>query len=454
MLGPTDKNTTGVVMQNDFDLFIVDLNGNLRGKRLLGSSLDKVYEEGVKLPRSVSGLDFWGGDVPENGLVFETGDNDGVCMPVQDKPVPVPWAEKDRHQLHAMMWNPDGTEFTADPRQCLSHIVKQYHDRGWYPVMATELEFYLMDGSSEEIQRPQPPVLDRGHGRRLNTTDAYSIEDVDGLESFFAEVRDTCEKQGVLADTIISELGPGQFEINLKHVQDPLAAGDQAIWFKRLVKGIARKHGYSATFMAKPYAEESGNGFHVHYSLVDADGNNLFDDGGEDGTPMLRHAVAGMLEMMPQCMLMFAPHLNSYRRFMEGSHAPVFASWGYENRTVSIRIPESDPVARRIEHRVAGADANPYLVLASVLAGGLYGIENELEAPEPMVGDAYAAADESTRLPSRWEDAIKTLEHSEQVPHYLTEEFVRVYGAVKSAEYKDLCSRISDIEYEAYLGLL
>ncbi|WP_221794139.1 glutamine synthetase family protein [Oceanobacter mangrovi] len=442
------------MQKNDFDLFIVDLNGNLRGKRLLGSSLDKVFEEGVKLPRSVSGLDFWGGDVPENGLVFETGDNDGVCMPVQDEPVPVPWAEKERHQLHAMMWNQDGTEFTADPRQVLRHIVNQYHERGWYPVMATELEFYLMDGSSEEIQRPQPPVLDRGHGRRLNTTDAYSIEDVDGLESFFAEVRSTCEQQGVLADTIISELGPGQFEINLVHVKDPLNAGDQAIWFKRLVKGIARKHGYSATFMAKPYAEESGNGFHVHYSLVDADGNNLFDDGGEDGTEMLRNAVAGLLATMPASMLMFAPHLNSYRRFMEGSHAPVYACWGYENRSTSIRIPESDPEARRIEHRVSGADANPYLVLAAVLAGSLYGIENKLAAPEPIEGDAYALSEESTRLPNRWEDAIRGLAGSDVLRHYLTDEFVDVFTAVKHKEYLDITQRIPDVEYEAYLGLL
>ncbi|MGB1092128.1 MAG: glutamine synthetase family protein [Oceanobacter sp.] len=441
-------------MQHDFDLFIVDLNGNLRGKRLLGSSLEKVYEEGVKLPRSVAGLDFWGGDVPENGLVFETGDNDGLCLPVQDHPVPVTWAEKDRRQLHAMMWNQDGTEFSADPRQLLNHIVKQFHERGWYPVMATELEFYLMDGSSEEIQRPQPPVLDRGHGRRLNTTDAYSIEDVDGLESFFAEVRSTCEQQGVLADTIVSELGPGQFEINLQHVQDPMVAGDQAIWFKRLVKGIARKHGYSATFMAKPYAEESGNGFHVHYSLVDAAGNNLFDNGGDEGTEMLHQAVAGLLDSMPECMLMFAPHLNSYRRFIEGSHAPIHACWGYENRTVSVRIPESDPTARRIEHRVSGADANPYLVLAAVLAGSLYGIDKAMQPPEPMVGDAYSSCEGETRLPSRWEDAISNLNKSQVASTYLTDEFVRVYTAVKHKEYLELSQRISDIEYESYLGLL
>ncbi len=441
-------------MENDFDLFIVDLNGNLRGKRLLGSSLDKVMEEGIKLPRSVVGLDFWGDDVADNGLVFETGDNDGVCMPVQDKPVPVPWAELDRRQLHAMMVNPDGSPFGADPRQVLKSILEKFHARGWYPVMATELEFYLMDADSEELQRPKPPVLERGHGRRLNTKDAYSIEDVDGLESFFANVRDCCDQQGVLADTIISELGPGQFEINLKHVADPLSAGDQAIWFKRLVKGIARKYNYSATFMAKPYAEESGCGFHVHFSLTDKDGNNLFDDGGEEGTEMLRHAIAGILKVMPESMLMFAPHLNSYHRFQEGSHAPVYACWGYENRTTAVRVPESEPEARRIEHRVSGADANPYLVLAAVLAGALYGLENKLAAPEPTEGDAYTVGEESTRLPWYWDDAIDLLKQSEIIRHYLGDEFVDVLCAVKRHEMELLNKRISDIEYESYLGLL
>lgn len=441
-------------MQNDFDLFIVDLNGNLRGKRLQGSSLDKVHDEGIKMPRSVLGFDFWGGDVPTNGLVFETGDSDGVCVPIQDEPVQVPWAVTSRHQWHAMMANPDGSPFGADPRQVLKRIVDQFHARGWYPVMATELEFYLMDGDSEADQRPRPLVMDQGHGRRLNSTDGYSLEDVDGLEAFFSEVREACKVQGVQADTIISELGPGQFEINLMHVSDPLNAGDQAIWFKRLVKGIARKHGYTSTFMAKPYAEESGNGFHVHFSLVDKDGNNLFDNGGEEGSEMLRQAIAGLLALMPESMLMFCPHMNSYRRFQGGSHAPVFACWGYENRTTAVRVPDSGPKARRLEHRVSGADANPYLVLAAVLTGALYGMDMQLVAPDAMKGDAYAESDDRTRLPCRWDDAIQALDDSAVLRTYLGDEFVRVMCAVKRQEYARLNQRITDVEYESYLGLL
>jgi len=439
----------------EFDLFITDLNGNLRGKRMPWKALSKVMEEGVKLPRSVLGFDFWGDDVLENGLVFETGDIDGTCMPVQ-QPVPVTWSESPRHQILATMFNPDGTPFGADPRQVLSRIVDRFKSHGLTPVVATELEFYLLDGDSEVSQRPQPPILSEGHGRRLTETDCYSIDEMDGLSSFFSDVREACELQGVPADTIVSELGPGQFEINLVHVADPMLAGDQATMFKRLVKGIARKHGYAATFMAKPYTKKSGNGLHVHFSLLNEDGINVFDDGGEEGTDLLRYAVGGLMRTMSDSMLTFAPHMNSYRRFKVGAHAPTFASWGYENRTVAIRIPESPPVARRIEHRVAGADANPYLVLATVLAGALYGIENKLMPMAAIEGDAYneAEANRELLLPNKWDVATEVFSRSQVLKEYLGEEFVRVYSAAKRQELRKLHERISDVEYESYLGLI
>lgn len=438
----------------EFDLFITDLNGNLRGKRMPASAIDKVMKEGVKLPRSVIGFDFWGDDVVENQLVFETGDSDGVCMPVHNDPVPVPWAKKEHSQILATMFNPDGSPFLADPRQVLSAVVDRFKEKGLTPVVATELEFYLMDGQSEKIQRPMPPVIAEGHGRRLETTDCYSIDEMDNLADFFAEVREACATQGVPADTIISELGPGQFEINLNHVPDPMLAADQAILFKRLVRGIARKHGHSATFMAKPYADKSGNGFHVHFSLLDENGNNVFNDGGEKGTDILLNAVAGLMNTMPESMLTFAPHMNSYRRFQVGAHAPTFASWGYENRTVAVRIPESPPIARRIEHRVSGADANPYLVLASVLAGALYGIDNKLTPPAAIEGDAYSAPSHGLDLPTRWDQATEKLSDSSVLSNYLGEEFIRVYCAAKRQEQQKLNAKISDVEYESYLGFL
>ncbi|SHK66477.1 glutamate--putrescine ligase [Marinobacter antarcticus] len=437
----------------EFDFFITDLNGNLRGKRIPSTAMEKVMKEGVKLPRSVVGFDFWGADVLDNGLVFETGDSDGVCLPVSDKAIPVPWAESPREQILAMMFNPDGSAFEADPRQVLKRVVDRFRARGLRPVMATELEFYLMDGESETTQRPIPPLLADG-GRRLSNTEGYAVEEMDGFSAFFADIREACDLQGIDADTIVAEMGPGQFEINLNHVDDPMSAADQAILFKRLVRGVSRNHGYAATFMAKPYADQSGNGFHVHFSLLDEAGQNVFDDGTEQGSTIMKQAVAGMLKTMPDTMLTLAPNQNSYRRFMPGAHAPMFASWGYENRTVALRIPESPCVARRIEHRVAGADANPYLVLASVLAGALYGIENGLGPTDPVEGDAYSEIDESMMLPNKWEDATDAFENSAVLREYLGEEFQRVYTAAKRQEQRLLNERITDVEYEAYLGLL
>lgn len=443
----TNKNT-------EFDFFITDLNGNLRGKRMPASAMEKVIKEGIKLPRSVIGFDFWGADVLDNGLVFETGDSDGVCLPVNDTAIPVPWAESPREQMLAMMFNADGTAFEADPRQVLKRVVDRFKARGLRPVMATELEFYLMDAESETNQRPIPPVLADGSGRRLSNTEGYAIEEMDGFSAFFADIREACRIQGIEADTIIAEMGPGQFEINLNHVDDPLSAADQAVLFKRLVRGVSRRHNYAATFMAKPYADQSGNGFHVHFSLLDEAGQNVFNDGTEQGSKMMKQAVAGMMQTMPDTMLTLAPNLNSYRRFMPGAHAPTIASWGYENRTVALRIPESPCVARRIEHRVAGADANPYLVLASVLAGALYGIENGLEPGDPVEGDAYSGGDEAMVLPNQWDQATSAFENSQVLGEYLGEEFQRVFSAAKRQEQRLLSERITDVEYEAYLGML
>jgi len=318
-------------------------------------------------------------------------------------------------------------------------------------VAATELEFYLMDASAESKQRPQAPLV---NGRRITEVEGYSIDELDALEGFFNEIRETCTAQGVPADTIIAEIGPGQFEINLNHINDPCKAADHAILFKRLVKGTARKYGMSACFMAKPYMGESGNGFHVHFSMLDEQGNNIFDDGGDLGTDTLRHAIGGLMEVMADSMLVFAPHLNSYRRFQKGAHAPTFASWGYENRTVALRVPESPGVARRIEHRVAGADANPYLVLASILAGALHGIENKIDPGAPVEGDAYADFNEERALPTSWETAVTTLENSEMMANLLGDEFVRVFTAIKRQEQDSINAHISDIEYESYLGVL
>ena len=260
-----------------------------------------------------------------------------------------------------------------------------------------------------------------------------------------------CEIQDIPIDACISELGDGQFECNLKHVPDPVLAADHAILFKRLVKGVATMHKQHASFMAKPFGERSGNGFHLHFSLLDAQGRNLFDDGTDAGSPLLRHAIAGLLALMSDSTLIFAPGLNSYRRLVPGSHAPIYTTWGYENRTVAVRVPESPGDARRIEHRVAGADANPYLVIASILAAALHGMEQQLEPPAPTEGDGYSEHEEHECLPHEWSMALERFRSSKPLADLLDPQFVEVFAAVKEQEYLRFASIISEAEYETYL---
>ena len=252
------------------------------------------------------------------------------------------------------MFDENHQPFLADPRQALAHIANRFHALGLYPVIATELEFYLVDPDADNAVPPISPYT----GKRLDSDAIMSIDELDVFGEFLWDVYAECALQNVPADSAIAENGVGQFEINLRHVDNPLKAADDAILFKRIIKGVARKHRFAATFMAKPYGPRSGSGFHVHFSLLDKNGRNVFDNGTEDGSPMLANAVAGMLKAMPESALLFAPHFNSFRRLRPDTHAPTSVSWGYENRTTAIRIPGGSNEARRIEHRDAGADAN------------------------------------------------------------------------------------------------
>jgi glutamine synthetase len=253
---------------------------------------------------------------------------------------------------------------------------------GLTPVVASEMEFYLLREEDDALGRPVHTQTDRVGGA-LASGQTYCIETMESMSEVMHGIRDACIAQGLPIDTLINESAPSQYEINLYHSPDALVAADQGMMLQRVIKGVARQQGLRATFMAKPFGDLAGNGMHVHCSLLDDQGNNAFDDGTGQGNALLRQAVAGCLATIEESMLLFAPNLNSYRRFQRGTHAPLAPSWGYENRTVSVRIPADSPGATRIEHRVAGADANPYLVIAAILGGMLHGIENKLEAPAP-----------------------------------------------------------------------
>ena len=404
-----------------------DLNGRMRGKRLPGRAMGGL-DKGVRMPFSALNVDLWGHDIVDSPLVFETVDADGVLVPTGRGPVAMPWLDTPSALVPMTMRHEDGRPFAGDPRAALEAVLARYAARGWEVVAATEMEFTLIDDSGEEML----PVIDPHSGRRLAHGAVLSIQELDAFDAFFTDLYAGCDEMGIPADNSIAEAGVGQFEVTLTH-QSALRAADDAWLFKALVQGLARKHKMAATFMAKPYSDDSGNGMHVHFSVLDAEGRNIFSDGGPKGTPLLASAVAGCLTAMPDSSLIFAPFGNSYDRLVPGAHAPTAAVWAYENRTAAIRIPGGPPAARRIEHRSAGGDVNPYLLLATVLGAGLVGIEDGLTPPAPISGNAYDIAD-APRLAPDWGAAINRMETSAVMKRILPQDLIRYLVMTKRQE--------------------
>ncbi|MFQ5624347.1 MAG: glutamine synthetase family protein, partial [Paracoccaceae bacterium] len=412
----------------NFRAGLFDLNGALRGKRLPVAQCGKVADGRLRMPLSVTSVDIWGSDIRNSPLVFASGDADGICRPTGRGPFRMNWLSEDSALVPVWMFNEDGTPFEADPRQVLARVLSRYSARGWRPVVGTELEFCLFGQRAGAPSAAISPLTYRD----LTSDAILSVDELDHFDGFLDDVYAACRAFGIPADAAISECGPGQFEINLDHRDDALAAADDAALFKRLVRGVARNHGMAASFMAKPRLKQAGNGLHIHFSVLDGGGRNIFDDGTSAGSAALHSAVAGCLAAMQESTLVFAPHLNSYRRFEADSHAPTAVAWGYENRTAAIRIPGGAPAARRIEHRVAGADANPYLVLASLLGAALLGIEREMPPPDPVTGNTYGA--DLPRLPTYWHDAIRQFEGGSLVAEIFPSLLIDMFARCKRQE--------------------
>jgi glutamine synthetase len=429
-----------------FEVMLMDLCGGLRGKWVTRDKIHKVMAGGLKMPLSTLAFDVWGRDAEE--WVFDSGDGDGWCAPDARTLVPAPWLQRPTGQVLMSMNSIDGSHCSYDPRYMLQGLMDRFNAMGLTPVMASEMEFHLLYPEDDDVGRPRHTQQDR-IGGGLGAGQTYGIELMEDEAQLMHEIRDACDAQGLPVDTLIKESAPSQYEINLYHVNDAVLAADQAMMLQRVIRGVAKKHGLIATFMAKPFGDVAGNGMHVHCSLVDKDGNNVFDDGSGAGTDLLRQAIAGCLDTMADCMLMFAPNLNSYRRFRRGTHAPLAPTWGYENRTVSVRVPADSPAATRIEHRVAGADANPYLVMAGILLGMLHGIENKLQAPEPLEGNAYEQVPPS--LPRYLPNALASFEESDVISAHLGSEFQRVYRILKQQELDTFDSQVTPLEYDAGL---
>lgn len=430
------------------DAFFADLSGVERGKRYPAEDLPKLMTAGVAFPASVFLLDTMGRSHDPGGKGFSDGDPDVIARVIPGTLAPMPWADLPQGQVLLSFETQEGAPLAVDPRNILAKVAGMLGELGLKPVVAFELEFYLIDPERAQGRAPQPPLLP-GSQKRDDTTQVYGMSQVDAFGRLLQDVIEACEAQDIPTGAISAEYAPGQFEINLRHVADPLKAADDCVLFKRAVKGVARRHGVQATFMAKPYPEEAGSGLHLHVSLLDAEGRNVFDGGEEPASKTLLHAMGGVLDLLPDCMAVLAPNVNSYRRYEPNIFVPITRSWAFENRSTALRVPIGPGDARRIEHRMAGADANPYLALASMLAGIHHGIVNEIDPGARHEGNAGTGFDAG--LPMRPRRALELMAASKTLPRYFGEDYPKLYTACKEAEYDEFEWLISPHEYDWYL---
>lgn len=427
-------------------IMITDSSGVLRGKSVRREELARIFESGRPVAGSILGLDITGEDVDATGLVWDTGDADMCARPIAGSLRPVPWLAAPTGQLLLTMFDGAGRPAAADPRHALVRVVDRFAAQGLTPVVACEIEFYLL--REEAGGRLVPAGGGRASERRK--IDAYSLTRLDDLAPVFDDVFRATVAQGLPAGTLMSEYAPGQFEITLQHRPDALLAVDEAVMFKRLLRGVAARHGLIACFMAKPFAARAGSGLHVHVSLQDAAGANLFASEDAAGSGLLRHAIGGMKATMAEAMAVFAPNANSYRRFVSQSYAPIAPIWGVNNRSVSLRVPSGPPSSRHVEHRIAGADANLYLAVATVLAGAELGMRERLDPGPPVEGNGYAQAGERT-LPATWHEALERAARSDFLRAALGSEFLDVFLAIKRQECARFSAEVTELDYAWYL---
>ena len=432
------------------DIIFTNMCGVPRGKRLRRHEALAVYKAGRFLPGSAVVIDITGRDTEETGLVWEDGDADQQIWPIPGTLALAPWAGPNAAQFLTGFYKLDGTPNDLDPRHVLGRVIDRMKGLGYTPDVAVELEFYLMDAKRGRDGRPRP-ARTPSSGATPQDIQVYGLQEMEDFRPFFDELYACADAQGLPLEAAISEYAAGQFEMTLAHKADALRACDDAIMHKRMVKAVAHKHGMEATFMAKPFAECAGNGMHLHASLLDESGANAFASDNPAGTPLLAHAIAGMQATMADAFLIFAPNANSYRRFKANSYAPVAPTWGVDNRTVSFRVTAGPPATRHVEHRIGGADANPYLAMAAMLAGMCHGIENKLDPGPPVVGNGYVAESDAPAMPGNWFAAVERFESSALMKDHLGARFVEMFSIVKRTELGRFFAAVPDLDYAWYL---
>jgi glutamine synthetase len=420
----------------DVEAFVPDMAGSARGKVMPAG---KFGHGDMKMPESVFAQTVSGDYVrdPDN-----VEDRDMLLVPDPHTLRPVPWAADPAASVFLDCYHRDGSLVVKSPRAVLRNVLAKYEARGWVPVVAPEVEFYLLSPHSDPNVEAEPPQGRLGWTEGANQP--YSIDTMNDFDPFINDVYADCEAQGIQIDTISQEMGPAQFELNFLHGH-PVDLADQVFLFKRTVREAAIKHQMHATFLAKPIAGEAGSALHVHQSVVDKDGNNIFST--PDGLPsdLFNGFLGGLQHYMNDALLVFAPYVNSYRRFSDPDSSPVNLAWAIDNRTVGLRVPDAAPDARRIENRLAGADVNPYLVIAASLACGYLGMVEGLQPTAATVGSAYG---QDYGLHKHIYSAVDALRDSNAMRDMLGNAFVDLYTALKDAEYQEFQEIITPWERE------
>ena len=434
------------------DAIFTDLCGYIRGKRFPVNEADKIFTDGVLLPFSAFYLDVLGGVTNTLNLGFTDGDPDGVLVPIKDTLKIVPWDKKVLQVLISMRsyqekWGVIKKPAEVDPRNILKKIIKKFDGTGLKPVVAIELEFYLLDKKRNKEGKPVP-------AKGVSKTNVYGIPDLDIFGRLFDEINENCKKQGIPATTASSEFAAGQYEINLKHTENLLKAADDAALLRRIIKETSAKHGYEATFMAKPFLNETGSGMHLHVSVYDQKGKNIFASPNRYGNSKLKNAIAGLQSNFYDSFPIFIPNQNGYRRIQTRNFVPVNTSWSWNRRDASLRIPAGSKNAKRVEHRAASADANPYLVLSCVLIGIHNGLTNKLKPTNKIDFDNTEGADKHAdpEMPRNMDDALNRFERSKLMKKYLGKEYMELYISTKKGEIEHMSSSFIPVEeYDFYL---
>jgi len=427
---------------SEVEALVPDMAGVARGKIMPAQKF--AEEEGMRLPESVF-LQTVTGEYPSDERAINPSEIDIVLKGDPNAVCVVPWAAEPTAQVIHDAFYGDGKPVTMAPRHVLQSILSLYAQNGWKPVVAPELEFYLVEPNIDADYPLKPPV--GRSGRPEIGRQAYSIAAVNEFDPLFDDIYAFCEAQDIEIDTLIHEDGAAQMEINLLH-GDAVSLADQVFLFKRTAREAALRHKMYATFMAKPMAREPGSAMHIHQSVLDGKGKNIFSDAEGNPTPLFFAHIAGLQKYLPAAMSIFAPNVNSYRRITRHLAAPINTQWGYDNRTAGLRVPMSKPESRRVENRVGGADANSYLAIAASLACGYLGMKEGLKPTEPLTGSAY---DLPYSLPRSLEESLRLLRECDPLIALLGERFVLAYTAVKESEYETFLRVISSWEREHLL---